>query len=79
MAERPLTKVAMLLLVALTFFCLCFTITVKLVLEPRYVFLTNQGVFEEMGKLEQQISEREQTIVQLQERIDLLESALVES
>lgn len=79
MTARPLARVAMLLLVALTFFCLCYTITVKLVLEPRYAFLTNQGVFEELGRLEQQISEREQTIAQLQDRIDLLESALVES
>lgn len=65
-----------LIAVGIICFCLSFVITVKFVIEPRYKYLTDKGVLDEIKDLKTVVMEKEQQILRLEEQIEFYESVL---
>lgn len=57
-------------------FCVSFVVTVKYIIEPRYKYMTDSGVLNEIKRLKTVIMEKEQNILKLEEQIELYETIL---
>jgi hypothetical protein len=58
------------------FFCLSFIITAKFIIEPRYAYMSQEGVFDEIKGLKDAVSEKEQRIAALEEEVEMYRTAL---
>jgi len=58
------------------FFCASYMAVIKLVVEPRYAYMTDEGVFEEIKELKDTILQREQRIAELEDELEMYRTAL---
>lgn len=65
-----------LLAVCIVCFCASFVITVKYVIEPRYKYMTDKGVLNEIKQLKTVIMEKEQKILKLEEQLQLYKTII---
>lgn len=59
-------KVILAMAVVVIFFCVSYMATLKLVVEPRYQYLTEEGVVEEIAELKSEIARLNQQIQELE-------------
>jgi hypothetical protein len=72
--KSGIKALVLILAISLAAGCLSFLATLKLVIEPRYEYLNDQGIFDELDRLRSSINMQQLTINDLEEQIEYYKS-----